>query len=78
MAGKQMPTSPTLGQPVRVHIPKSRDPVQRTVVAFVSEIDDADTILAWCMPSRTTPEFTVQVSRRSVVTDATQGWWEPI
>lgn len=66
------------GQAVRVLIPKSRDPVQRTVTALVSEDDGDGYILAWCIPGRSSSDFTVRVGHRSLVSDRAEGWWEAV
>lgn len=77
-AAKNVPT-PRYGQAIRVLLPKARDPVQRRVTALVSEIDDEPgSVLAWCVPGRSSSELTVQVIHRSLVTDTKAGWWEAV
>ena len=74
----QGPNGVKYGDPVRVLLPKARDPVQRTVTALVSEVDGGGSILAWCMPGRASTDFTVQVNHASQVTDPRLGWWEAV
>ena len=79
MATKQKVPVVTYGDALRVLLPKSRDPVQRTVTALVSEVDaEEGSVLAWCMPGRTSSDLTVQVVHRSLVDDERKGWWEHV
>ena len=79
MTAKQKVPVVTHGDALRVLLPKSRDPVQRTVTALVSEVDPEEgSVLAWCVPGRTSSDLTVQVLHKSLVDDAKKGWWERV
>ena len=70
--------APRPGQTVRVLLPRSRDPMQRLVVALVSEVDSIDQVLVWTIPGRMNSGFTITVQHRSKVARHEDGWWEEI
>ena len=69
---------PKPGQTVRVLLPRSRDPMQRLVVALVSEVDSIDQVLVWTIPGRMNSGFTITVQHRSKVARHEDGWWEEL